>query len=91
MLVYTKGLTRDLEGKTVSILFGDGEEQVLKMEFVMIFDCHDSCNGFVYKLISTNRPEKFEKQRQEHPEGFSCLGKFEDVVSWKLVEDSKFK
>ena len=90
MAVDTKGLTRELEGKTVHILFSDGEEQILKMEFVMIFNCHDSCNGFLYKLLSTNRPEKLEKQKQEHPEGFSCLGRFEDVVSWKLVEDGKF-
>jgi len=86
MAVDTRDLTRELEGKTVRILFADGEEQVLKMEFVMIFNCHDSCNGFVYKLLSTNRPQK-----HENPEGFSCLGKFEDVVSWKLVEDGKLE
>ena len=91
MSVDTKGLTRELEGKTLRILFADGEEQVLKMEFVMIFDCHDSCNGFLYKLLSTNRPKKLEKQKQEHPGGFSCLGRFEDVVSWKLVEEGKFE
>jgi len=91
MALDTRGLTRELEGKTVRILFADGEEQVLKMEFVMIFDCHDSCNGFVYKLLSTNRSEKLEKQKHGNPEGFSCLGKFEDVVSWKLVEDGKLE
>ncbi len=90
MTVDTKGLTRELEGKTVRILFADGEEQVLRMEFVMILDCHDSCDGFVYKLLSTNRSEKLEKQKQ-HAEGFSCLGRFEDVVSWKLEEDGKFE
>ena len=91
MPVDTKGLTREVEGKIMRILFADGEEQILKIEFVMIFNCHDSCNGFVYKLLSTNHPENVEKQKQQHPEGFSCLGRFEDVVSWKLEEDGKFE
>jgi hypothetical protein len=88
MLVDTKGITKDLEGRVLHISFSDGSEETIRLEAALSYDCHAECNGFVYKVLSTNRPQMLERMKREHPGGFSCWGKFEDVVSWKLAEAS---
>ncbi len=91
MLVDTKGLTKDLEGKTLRVRFNDGTEDLVKLECVITHDCHESCNGFVYQPLSMSAHQLFEKMKGEHPHGFSCWGNFQDVVSWEIVEGAQTK
>jgi hypothetical protein len=91
MLVDTKGLTKELEGKTLRIRFNDGCEQVIKLEWVLTHDCHESCNGFIYKSLSTNQPEKLEEMRRKYPNGFSSWGNFQDIVSCNPIEEGQSK
>jgi hypothetical protein len=88
MLVDTKGITKDLEGKTLQVTFSDGTEQTIQLDWALIHDCHKEYNGFIYKVLATNRPELFERMKRE---GFSCWGKFEDAVSWKLGPETQIK
>ena len=81
--IDTRGITKEMEGKRLRIIFSDGEDAEIKLNWVMIYDCHEDCNGFVYHVISTNQPEKYTTM----PAEASYWGRFENIVSIKHLGD----
>lgn len=54
-------LTRDLQDKRLRVEFVDGE--IADVKVLLVSECseHADCRGFVYDLISTNRPHHVRK------------------------------
>jgi hypothetical protein len=82
-LVDTRGISKEMEGKRLRISFADGETAEIKMHWVMIHDCHDDCNGFIFYIISTDRAEKYYPPSIGEP----MWGHFEDVASVEVLGD----
>jgi hypothetical protein len=78
--VDAKGLSRDLEGKTLRIRFADGTEDLVELGMVMVYDCHEDCDGFIYHVLSSSDPQRLTRS------GPSYLGRFQDVASWEGIE-----
>ncbi|HLW80691.1 MAG TPA: hypothetical protein VKS20_01490 [Candidatus Acidoferrales bacterium] len=79
-MIDAKGLSRELEGKTLRIRFIDGTEGLVGLEMVMIHDCHEDCNGFIYHVLSSSEPQRLTRS------GSSYLGRFQDIASWEVIE-----
>jgi hypothetical protein len=82
-IVDTHGIAREMEGKRLRIIFRDGEIAEIRLDLAMIYDCHESCNGFIYYLLATNRELKHGIKIGES----ALLGKFQDVVSVEQLGD----
>jgi hypothetical protein len=76
-------MTKKMEGKSLRIGFADGEIAEIKLLCVMIHDCHEDCNVFVYDVISTNQNQKYTPSSMAN----AMLGHFEDIVSIELIGD----
>jgi hypothetical protein len=72
-----------MENKKLRISFTDGEIAEVKLHWVMVDDCHEDCNGFIYYLLSTNQIEKYTATSRNE----AMWGKFENVVSIERLGD----
>jgi hypothetical protein len=50
-------LTREYQDKQLRIEFNDGQIAEIRLLLVSECDQHAECNGIVYDIISTNRPD----------------------------------
>ncbi len=51
-------LTREYQDKRLRIEFNDGQIAEIRLLLVSECDEHAECNGIVYDIISTNRPDQ---------------------------------
>jgi hypothetical protein len=79
----THGISRDLENKKLRISFTDGEIADVRLDWAIIHDCHEDCNGFIYYVLSTNQSEKYTASSRNA----AMWGRFEDIVSIELLGD----
>jgi hypothetical protein len=79
----THGVTKEMEGKRLRICFVDGEIAEIKLNTVMLHDCHEDCNGFILYLVSTNQTQKYEKSTFAE----ARWGHFQDVSSIEQLGD----
>jgi hypothetical protein len=82
-IVDTHGISRQLEGKKLRIRFSDGEIAEVKLDWAIIHDCHEDCNGFVYHVLSSNQIENYTATSRNA----AMWGRFENVVSIELLGD----
>lgn len=86
MAIDTKGLTRNIEGKTLRVWFPCGEVALIRVSWV---DVHENCSecsgyaGIIYDIIETNRPERYKK----NPCNSAYWSEFPDIQKWELVDE----
>ena len=83
MTLDTRGITKEMENKRLRVNFADGETAEVKLVWVMLHDCHEDCNGFIYDLISTDRTEKYTSSSRQA----AMWGDFENVAAIELLGD----
>jgi hypothetical protein len=81
MLVDTRGLRKEIEGKLLQVTFSDGEIAKIRIVCLMVYDCHKDCNGFVYDVIETNQPGKYGRPPAES----AFWGDFQNIESWETL------
>ena len=84
MLVDTKGLSQDYEGKRVRVEFSDGEIAEVKIIEVALPNKYDNTPeswGIVYDLISTNRP-------RTAPNGAAFWSELGTIKSFQVLGDA---
>ena len=77
-MVDTRGLSPQLEGKKLRVYFIDGEVCEVKLLSLELHEnCHlcDGYTGFIYDLLSTNRPEEYTTEASSS----AYWGNFEDI------------
>jgi hypothetical protein len=78
-------IEREHEDKKLRVVFKDDE--VIDLSVLSVSECdeHEDCRGFVYDLITTNRPEHDKKgsaqwAHQKDIETFSIIGDEQDAT-----------
>ena len=55
-------LSREFQDKRLRVEFIDGQIAEIRLLLVSECDQHETCNGIVYDIISTNRPEPLTQE-----------------------------
>jgi hypothetical protein len=90
MVTDTKGSTSDLEGRKLRFYFCDGE---ICEATLLTVDVHENCPfgddyaDFVYDVKSTNRPEKYERDRNKDPKPVYSA-EFAYLDHWEIVDSA---
>ncbi len=76
-------IEREHQDKKLHVVFNDGE--IVDLNISLVNECNEpeDCRGFVYDLITTNRPERVKQgsahwAHQKDIESFAVIGEKQD-------------
>jgi len=73
-----------MEGRRLRLFFPDGDICEGQIVSVPAHDSCDGCNGFVYDLIATTKPERYAQMNVKV--GDALWTRFEDLQGYEMME-----
>jgi len=75
---------REMEGRKLRLFFPDGGIDVGVIVSAPAHDDCKGCDGFVYDLLSTNKPARYEAMKVRI--GSALWTRFEDLEKYEVAE-----